>query len=110
VTGSEWAATLSPDRGRRGSIVHLSLFAPGVEAASDVAVTGMGVIVRRNVYAGPGRLDLVLTITADAPLGWRDIELSFGAERRRLPFAFEILELASSGGWSVSRGIGGHLI
>jgi len=90
--------------------VHLSLFAPGVEAAGDVAVTGLGVIVRRNVYAGSGRLDLVLTIAANAPLGWRDIELSFGAERRHLPFAFEILERASSGGWSAWPGIGGHLI
>jgi hypothetical protein len=91
-------------------VVRLSLFAPGVEDASDVGVTGTGVSVRRDVYAGRGQLDLVLTIAADAPFGWRDIELSFGAERRRLPFAFEILDRASSSGWSAWPGIGGHLI
>jgi len=74
----------------------LSLFAPGVEEASTVVVAGLGVTIRGEVHAGRGRLDLVLSIAVDAPLGWRDIELSFGAMRRRLAFAFEILDQASS--------------
>ncbi len=73
-------------------------------------MTGAGVTIRRNVAAGRGQLDLVVTIDTDAPIGWRDIELSFGAERRRVPLAFEILGRASSGGWSAWPGIGGHLI
>lgn len=110
MSGSQWTVTLSRDRARRGTATRLTLFAPGIEEASHIAITGTGVAVRRDGHAGRGRLHLALAIAADAPSGWRDIEVSFGADRRRLPSAFQILDHMSSGGSGAWPGIGGHLI
>ena len=73
-------------------------------------MAGTGVAVRRDVEAGRDQLHLVIIIAVDASPGWRDLELSFGQERRRLSSVFQILGLASSGGRSEWPGIGGHLI
>ncbi|WP_026607945.1 hypothetical protein [Methylocapsa acidiphila] len=106
----DWPPSLSLDRARPGTVTRLSLFAPGIEAASDIAITGLGVAVTRDVRTSRGRLDLTLAIAAEAPPGWRDLELSFGPRRRRLPSAFQVLDFLSSGGRGPWPGIGSHLI
>ena len=104
----EWPPIVSPDHGRRGSVVRLLLVGERIDGATRFALEGTGVMVRRSPSTGRGRLELLLSITTDATPGWRDIELVLGDQTSRLPRAFEILEQVSYGdGW---RGIGSHLI
>jgi hypothetical protein len=106
---ADWPPAVSPTCGHRGSVVHLTLVADGLETATDLAMTGAGVTVRGVAGSGRGRLEASVTIAFDAPPGWRDIEVVLDGSLRRLPRAFEIVGPAAYYGGG-RRGIGSHLI
>lgn len=89
-------------------MVRLVLTAYRIEEATDFSLSGPGVTVRRTAGAERGRLEGMVAIAGDAPLGWRDIEVVLYGRVRRLPRAFEIVGPAAYAGGM--RGIGSHLI
>ncbi|HEY2048777.1 MAG TPA: hypothetical protein VGH03_05515 [Caulobacteraceae bacterium] len=105
---ADWPPTIFPSQGRRGSVVRLVLIADRIEEATDFALSGPGATVWRIAGTGQGRLEGMVAIEGDAPLGWRDIEVVLNGRLRRLPRAFEVVGPAGYGGGGL--GIGSHLI
>jgi Quinohemoprotein amine dehydrogenase, alpha subunit domain III len=89
----------SPRSGARGSTVDVGLTGADTafEAGTSIAsVSGAGVQVLSTTVSGPASAVAHLKIAAGAPLGFRDLKVTTGAEDAALLDGFEVTPAAAS--------------
>ncbi len=106
-----WIGGFANNRGAPGSVVITSAIGTGLETIREIRFSGSGVLAQILSPPRADRIDVAISIAADAFPGPRAVVLpgiqSDPTENGRLPALFYVLARSSYGGMI---GIGGQLI